>query len=187
MKKLPPCLILDQRWFASIIINFQKAINLCFRGMNVLEFHPSKFISTPSRKFMLPIIIQVDEVINQDLLSITPSRKLIFIRDNFTCQYCGRELSLSQCTIDHVIPKSKGGDWSWENLVTCCARCNQLKGGRTPEEAGMQLLNQPYKPTSIEVGLKKHFHHFNDWFKEECLPMWLGEKLLTQVNITQEK
>jgi hypothetical protein len=163
MKKLPPCLILDQRWFASIIINFQKAINLCFRGMNVLEFHPSKFISTPSRKFMLPIIIQVDEVINQDLLSITPSRKLIFIRDNFTCQYCGRELSLSQCTIDHVIPKSKGGDWSWENLVTACPRCNQSKGDQI-----WKPLKTPSRPLPIEISLSQWHKHLDD----ETIEIW---------------
>jgi len=179
-------LALDKSFRPVYFVSAQKAFLLSYQSRcQVIEFYPDITFRTPSTEFKIPAVIRLN-VLYKDYYR-TPSRLAIFYRDMFICQYCGKVCSDREVTIDHIIPKSRGGDWSWENLVTCCARCNQLKGGRTPEEAGMQLLNQPYKPTSIEVGLKKHFHHFNDWFKEECLPMWLGEKLLTQVNITREK
>lgn len=70
----------------------------------------------------------------------------IFRRDNCVCQYCSRSFSKSELTIDHVIPRTKGGKSVWQNVVCCCARCNRKKGGRTPEESGMKLLSKPVKP-----------------------------------------
>lgn len=74
-----------------------------------------------------------------------PSRTLIMKRDGFTCQYCGADRNL---TIDHVIPQSRGGKDTWENLVTCCYSCNNTKDDRTPEEWGVELLNRPRPPFS---------------------------------------
>lgn len=74
-----------------------------------------------------------------------PSRSLIMKRDGFTCQYCGTDRNL---TIDHVIPQSRGGKDTWENLTTCCYSCNNTKDDRTPEEWGVELLNRPRAPFS---------------------------------------
>ena len=74
-----------------------------------------------------------------------PSRTLIMKRDGFTCQYCGADRNL---TIDHVIPQSRGGKDTWENLVACCYSCNNTKDDRTPEEWGVELLNRPRPPFS---------------------------------------
>lgn len=74
------------------------------------------------------------------------SRENIYARDEHICQYCGREFPAKELTLDHVYPKSRGGDTDWENIVTCCKHCNQKKADRTPEEAGMPLLNLPEKP-----------------------------------------
>ena len=70
----------------------------------------------------------------------------IFRRDGGYCQYCGKTFARQELTIDHVVPKSKGGTSTWENVVCCCGKCNRKKGGRTPEEARMKLLNKPVKP-----------------------------------------
>ncbi len=74
------------------------------------------------------------------------SRYNIYARDNCTCQYCGRRMPRHDLNLDHVIPRSKGGTSMWENVVCSCQECNRQKGGRTPHEAGMNLLRRPYKP-----------------------------------------
>jgi 5-methylcytosine-specific restriction endonuclease McrA len=78
------------------------------------------------------------------------SRKNILLRDRHTCQYCGEIFSPIELTLDHVIPRSRGGKSSWENLVTCCRRCNNCKGDRLPEEADMLLQRRP-RPFSLHT------------------------------------
>jgi 5-methylcytosine-specific restriction endonuclease McrA len=72
------------------------------------------------------------------------------MRDRYTCQYCHRALPSGELTLDHVIPRSRAGESAWENLVACCHYCNNRKGSRTPEEAGMRLLRQP-RPFSLHT------------------------------------
>ena len=74
------------------------------------------------------------------------SRFNIFARDQNLCQYCGRQFPRSELNLDHVVPRSKGGKSVWENVVCSCLRCNRLKGGNTPAEAGMRLVRQPFRP-----------------------------------------
>ena len=71
------------------------------------------------------------------------SRKNILLRDHSTCQYCAKQLPPSELTLDHVLPRSRGGESTWDNLVACCKRCNHRKGNRTPEEANMHLIRHP--------------------------------------------
>lgn len=73
------------------------------------------------------------------------TRRAVFARDNWTCQYCGSRSSL---TVDHVVPRSKGGLSSWENIVASCAPCNRRKGNALPRQAGMRLLRQPRTPSA---------------------------------------
>jgi 5-methylcytosine-specific restriction endonuclease McrA len=79
------------------------------------------------------------------------SRGNILARDNFQCQYCSRELTVKEATLDHVVPRSQGGKTTWENIVCCCAACNRKKGGRTPKEARMALLSKPVRPDWLPV------------------------------------
>lgn len=74
------------------------------------------------------------------------SRRNIFLRDGHRCQYCGNRFSTPRLSLDHVVPKSQGGGDTWENIVCACKKCNVNKGGRTPAEAGMKLLQKPVKP-----------------------------------------
>lgn len=75
------------------------------------------------------------------------SRENVYLRDNFHCQYCNTKHSFGDLTLDHVIPKSKGGVLDWDNAATACKPCNSFKEDRTPKEAGMTLINIPYRPT----------------------------------------
>jgi 5-methylcytosine-specific restriction endonuclease McrA len=74
------------------------------------------------------------------------SRRNLFARDGYRCQYCGRDFPVAQLSVDHVVPRSRGGKNTWENVVTSCMSCNVKKGGRTPKEARMKLIRAPHKP-----------------------------------------
>ncbi|MCE9603895.1 MAG: HNH endonuclease [Planctomycetia bacterium] len=74
------------------------------------------------------------------------NRRNIFARDGNRCQYCGKKFPTSELSLDHVHPRSQGGETSWENIACCCVKCNVRKGGRTPEQANMHLIKIPVKP-----------------------------------------
>lgn len=89
-------------------------------------------------------------------------RENIFVRDEYTCQYCGKKLPASELTLDHVYPKSRFGPDIWENIVACCKECNQKKADRTPKEAGMKLIRRPYRPNDyIEFEMLKYSNSEN--------------------------
>jgi 5-methylcytosine-specific restriction endonuclease McrA len=96
-------------------------------------------------KWKLPYIIRLRTYVPIPFSEAVLSRKNIYLRDNHTCQYCGKDGGL---TIDHIIPKSRGGKDSWDNMVACCMRCNNRKGDSIPEEAEMKLIRVPYRPPS---------------------------------------
>jgi 5-methylcytosine-specific restriction endonuclease McrA len=79
------------------------------------------------------------------------NRRNIFARDRNRCQYCGQRATLSELSLDHIVPRSRGGGASWENVVCCCVQCNVRKGGRLPHEAGMRLISEPVKPKRSPV------------------------------------
>ncbi|MFC1906408.1 HNH endonuclease [Chloroflexota bacterium] len=104
----------------------------------------SGFIHSANYTFPLPSVIRIVNIIKR----LWPERKLtrleIFNRDKNICQYCGRETR--QLTLDHVIPRYKGGGHTWENVVSACVACNRHKVGKTPEQVGMRLPNHPPLP-----------------------------------------
>ncbi len=83
------------------------------------------------------------------------SRHAVFARDEHRCQYCDRRLPSAQLSLDHVVPRSRGGETSWENVVCACLKCNVTKGGRTPQEARMQLGRMPFRPSRSPLLLVK--------------------------------
>jgi hypothetical protein len=95
-------------------------------------------------KFLVPVGIRLYRAIAYRLASLRPSRQMVFKRDRHMCQYCGTR---GELTLDHVMPQSRGGPDTWENLVSACVKCNQRKADRTPEEAGMKLSTVPRRYT----------------------------------------
>ncbi len=120
------------------------------------------YIHTVNEKFPLPAVIKLNRYINIPYKSVELTRQNIFKRDSFECQYCGTNHSL---TLDHVIPRSRGGKSTWKNLVTACKRCNTHKGDFTPKEASMSLNGQPYKPTYVMF-----IRDFSGFVSEEWKP-----------------
>lgn len=104
-------------------------------------------VHSPSFAMKLPSVVALKSYVAQDRPPAF-TRFNLFLRDAFTCQYChvGEDL-----TFDHVVPRSRGGRTTWENIVTACARCNLTKGGRTPHEAGMHPFHKPRRPTAFEL------------------------------------
>ncbi|ADU96117.1 HNH endonuclease [Thermovibrio ammonificans] len=161
---LYPTLVLDRTYLPVTVFSHKKAFLLEVLGRcEVLQHYFSVYLYSPTKKFPAPLVVRVP-VLLRHWQTASPTRRAVFIRDNFTCAYCGRVVKDSDATIDHVLPKSRGGEWSWENLVTCCCECNQRKGDRTPEEAGMELLFRPKRPTAFEVELNRWRRRFNREF-----------------------
>lgn len=101
-------------------------------------------IVTGYQTYIRPVIIRLLNYVKYRTHRLKISRQRLYKRDNYECVYCGTKKNL---TIDHVIPKSRGGENSWTNLVTCCSPCNRRKGDKTPSEANMKLSRKPYEPT----------------------------------------
>ena len=126
------------------------------------------FIYTTYLTLQIPQVIRSLYYDKKNIFKNKLNRKNIFLRDNNTCQYCGKKFSTQELTIDHVIPKCQGGTNRWDNLVCCCVKCNRSKGGRTPEQANMHLIRKPIKPlfsptVKITIGKQqkyKDWHHF---------------------------
>jgi 5-methylcytosine-specific restriction endonuclease McrA len=123
--------------------NWKRAITAVFCGRaEVVETHETLYIGTGTGKIEFPTIVRfLTGVIAGRIKNInrraSPSKKTIWARDKGQCQYCDKKLTIKDCTIDHVIPKSKGGKHTWNNVVIACRKCNQKKGSKLPKECGM--------------------------------------------------
>ncbi len=98
-------------------------------------------------------------------LPLPLSRRTVLARDVYTCQYCGAQPGRADLTVDHVLPRSRGGLTTWENVTTACGPCNRRKGNRTPDEAGMKLLSVPTRPRFVAVVLLGEPHAHDVWQK----------------------
>ena len=121
-----------------------------------------RFIQAVRFRLRVPEVVTLTDYDRLPAAAVTFSRRNIFKRDRYTCQYCGKHTS--KLTIDHVTPRHMGGSHSWDNLVAACPSCNHRKGGKTPQQAQMSLLNRPHTPNS---SAKYRFGHYlkvnQDW------------------------
>lgn len=137
-------LVLNQNYEPLNVCNVRRAIVLVFDGKaEVLESHDAT-LKTPTRAFPSPSVIRMVYLIHRPRPRVKLTRREIFIRDHWTCQYCGRQAG--DLTIDHIVPKSKGGPHAWDNLVSACKPCNHRKGGKSLGEARMRLKHPPAEP-----------------------------------------
>lgn len=141
-------LLLNKSYEPISICTIKKAITLTFLNKaEVVSENNSKFIHSSKLSLPLPSVIKLNYYVKRPYREVMLSRKNILRRDKHICAYCGRgDLPL---TIDHIIPKSNGGEDTWENLITACLPCNNKKGNRTPAQAEMKLRFKPFKPSYI--------------------------------------
>jgi 5-methylcytosine-specific restriction endonuclease McrA len=128
------------------IISWQRAVVLSFLGkVEVVEEYDIT-ITAPSITIKTPAVVRQRKAVKGRPKRPAFSRQHVFVRDGFTCQYCGQMKAPGELNLDHVLPRSRGGATTWENIVTSCYTCNQKKAGRTPEEASMKIARRPVRP-----------------------------------------
>ncbi len=130
------------------VCNVKKAVILLYLGKaELIEANGSEVLRSISVSMPFPSIVRLGVYIHVPYKKIILSRKNILRRDGHRCQYCSR--GDTTLTVDHIVPKSTGGEDTWENLVTACVECNNRKGNRTAEKAHMKLLRKPIKPNHV--------------------------------------
>jgi len=145
-----PVLVLNASYEPINICAVRRALVLVLKGVARAEEESTQHIHSARNVMRLPSVIRLLEYRRIPHQTRALSRKNILMRDRYTCQYCHRTLPSSELTLDHVVPRSRAGESNWENLVACCNPCNNRKGSRTPEEAGMKLARPP-RPFSLHT------------------------------------
>ena len=137
-------LVLNQNYEPMSVCSARRAIVLLYLDKAEMIERNHEFIRSVNTSIPLPSIVRLSRLIHVPRKRILLNRKNIIKRDKHQCQYCGN--NGGTVTVDHIIPKDRGGKDTWENLVCACMECNSKKGNRTPREAGMTLLRKPKKP-----------------------------------------
>ena len=141
-------LVLNHNYEPLSVCNVRKAVILLFLGKaELIEASDGRSLHSVSMAMPFPSIVRLSVYVRIPFKKIVLSRKNILRRDGHRCQYCGRaDVPL---TVDHVIPRARGGEETWENLVAACVRCNNKKGDRLPGEAQMSLMRRPIRPNHV--------------------------------------
>jgi 5-methylcytosine-specific restriction endonuclease McrA len=162
-------LVLNANFEPLNVCNMRKAVCLMVMDKAQLVMNGRGIIHTIDRTFPRPSVIRLQSMIHRPRPRVKLTRKEVFRRDNFACQYCGTTSGV--LTIDHVLPRHLNGPHEWDNVVTACSYCNHKKGGRTLEQSGMTLLKIPGEPPASADYLYNHYLTENsEW--EEFLHGW---------------
>jgi len=158
-------LVLNADYNPINVTSLQRGFNLVYKGKAEIVKSSDIPIVSSFGEFVRPLIIRLLNYVLIKTKKIRVNRHRIMRRDNYSCAYCGSKKSL---TIDHIIPKSKGGDNTWKNLVTCCLPCNFKKGDKSLEEIGMKLIKKPTEPNifsdAVGQGLQKIWIEYQSSF-----------------------
>jgi 5-methylcytosine-specific restriction endonuclease McrA len=155
-------LVLNRDYSALSICSVQRAIVLVhLEKAELVEALPDRYVRSTSMRHPWPSIVRVNMYVRVPYRQILLSRKNVLRRDQHRCQYCGVR---DRLTIDHVMPRSRGGREAWENLVAACVPCNNRKGNRTPDEAGMKLYRAPFRPSYV-MFIRDFVGHLDDSWK----------------------
>ena len=155
-------LILNASYLPLGVCSSKRAICLYFLDKVDILMNYDDHIHSPSLQMRIPSVIKLRKYVSFNSLDVVLNRKNLLMRDDSCCQYCGSKSSL---TIDHIIPKQKGGQDTWENLIIACSSCNSKKGNRTPSEAEMKLMKIPKKPNRF-MYYNQYISQKNEGWKE---------------------
>lgn len=175
------CLVLNRAYFPIQVTTVRRAFTMLYQGIvkavneeyETFTFESWAELSAAAHHDTVGLVNRVIRVPRVVLLitydripkrGVRFSRLNILLRDNHACQYCGERLAKVDLNLDHVIPRSRGGLTTWENVVTSCHGCNLRKGGQTPEAAGLRLIRKPFRPTSIPfIDLSLRRRRYTEW------------------------
>jgi len=160
-----PVLVLNQNYEPFDICRVRRAVVLIYRSKAEMLEDGSGFIHSANCDFPVPSVIRLARMIKRPWHEKRLARIEIFRRDHYTCQYCGKETQ--QLTLDHVIPRYRGGQHTWKNVVSACISCNRRKAGRTPQEAGMKLIQRPSPPRGDHSFYipRSYLRSYGEWHK----------------------
>ncbi len=157
-----PVLVLNANYEPLDVCSVRRALGLLVTGKAHLILNGRGEVRSVSQTLPIPSVIRLDYMVKRPRPRVKLTRREVFRRDGFVCQYCGRPTE--RPTIDHVIPRHRGGTSTWDNLVTACPACNLRKGGRTPEEAHMRLLRPPQAPPLTAVyRFERYLRRYREW------------------------
>jgi len=144
-------LVLNAAYQPVARVSWQRAFTLVFTGRaEVVETYADRVIRSAREVFPMPSIVRFVRMVKAYFSrGVRFNRRNVYLRDKGRCQYCGHRVPSNAFNFEHVVPKAQGGRTTWANIVVSCHPCNQKKGNRTPEQAGMKLLSQPYRPKSL--------------------------------------
>lgn len=159
-------LVLNASYEPLNIVSVKRAIVLLLNEKAELLEAAEATLRSEHLEFQVPLVIRlVNYVRIPGRLSIPLTRRTVMIRDQYTCQYCGAQPGKHALTLDHVVPRARGGRTSWENIVVACGPCNQRKGNRLPPEANLRLLREPFRPRYLAVALLGETNGHEVWSK----------------------
>lgn len=144
---------------------------ICRGKVEVIDEYSDWTVRSAHDEFVVPAVLRLPDYSKPPPTHTKFCRENVYIRDEFSCQYCGACKPPRALTFDHVVPRSKGGKTSWTNIVTACRRCNHAKGDRSPSGAGMKLLNEPHVPSMTEMNVHIFVRGSN---VPEQWGVWLG-------------
>jgi len=156
-----PVLVLNQNYQPLNICNTGRAIVLLGHGKAELLANGRGYVHSISQTFPIPSVIRLVYMVKRPLMRHRLSRRAVFYRDGFTCQYCGKQTR--SLTLDHIVPRYRGGPHVWENIVSACIPCNHRKAGLTPKEANLRLLKEPKAPRPNPYYLFHYRHILDEW------------------------
>jgi len=148
-------LVLNQNYEPLNVCHARRAVVLLLRGKAEVVESAGEVFRTAREAFRIPSVIRMVYYIRRPRPKLRLSRTEVFARDGWKCVYCGNQTN--DLTLDHVIPRHRGGEHSWKNLVSACKPCNHRKAGRTPSEAHMKMLHEPREP---HVSPYHNFFHY---------------------------
>jgi 5-methylcytosine-specific restriction endonuclease McrA len=160
-----PVLVLNQSFEPLTVCRARRAVVLIFQGKAEMIENGSGSIRTIDSTIELPSVIRLARMVRRPRRRRKMTRYEIFNRDRYTCQYCGEQSR--HLTLDHVLPRYRGGQHTWENVVSACVACNRRKAGLTPKEANMKLIHEPGPPKGGPFfTLPYHYlYKHDDWRK----------------------
>ncbi len=159
-----PVLVLNANYEPINVCTTRRALGLFLSGKAELLLNGRGYVRTVRARVPRPSVIRLGYMVKRPRPRVRLSKREIFRRDRYQCQYCGR--TSGQLTIDHVIPRHRGGDYSWDNLVTACPECNVRKGGRTLQEANMRLRHPPREPQASPLYIYGSYLEQNQEWRE---------------------
>ena len=156
-----PVLVLNLNYVPINVCTARRAIVLVGKGKaELLENHRGE-VHTVTSIYDVPSIIRLIYLVKRPFAPRKLSKKEIFLRDQYTCQYCGKRTQ--DLTLDHVVPRRQHGAHTWENVVAACSRCNLRKAGRTPSEASMKLMREPRTPQPNPYRMLQNYVILEEW------------------------